>query len=37
MSDICNNGQHYLYRHVRLDNNEPFYIGIGTKNKYKTI
>ena len=21
---------HYLYRHVRLDKNEPFYIGIGT-------
>jgi len=19
----------YLYRHIRLDNNEPFYIGIG--------
>ena len=23
--------QHYLYRHIRLDKNEPFYIGIGTK------
>lgn len=22
---------HYLYRHIRLDKNEPFYIGIGTK------
>ena len=22
----------YLYRHIRLDKNEPFYIGIGTKN-----
>lgn len=21
---------HYLYRHIRLDKNEPFYIGIGT-------
>ena len=24
-------GRHYLYRHIRLDINEPFYIGIGTK------
>ena len=24
-------GKYYLYRHVRLDKNEPFYIGIGTK------
>jgi hypothetical protein len=23
--------RHYLYRHIRLDKNEPFYIGIGTK------
>jgi hypothetical protein len=23
--------RHYLYRHIRLDTNEPFYIGIGTK------
>lgn len=23
--------KHYLYRHIRLDKNEPFYIGIGTK------
>ena len=23
---------YYLYRHIRLDKNEPFYIGIGTKN-----
>lgn len=22
--------EHYLYRHIRLDKNEPFYIGIGT-------
>ena len=22
----------YLYRHIRLDTNQPFYIGIGTKN-----
>lgn len=26
----------YLYRHIRLDKNEPFYIGIGTKSD-KTI
>lgn len=25
--------RHYLYRHIRLDKNEPFYIGIGTKEK----
>jgi len=25
--------RHYLYRHIRLDKNEPFYIGIGTKQK----
>lgn len=25
--------KHYLYRHIRLDKNEPFYIGIGTKLK----
>lgn len=25
--------KYYLYRHIRLDKNEPFYIGIGTKNK----
>jgi len=24
---------YYLYRHIRLDKNEPFYIGIGTKCK----
>jgi hypothetical protein len=23
--------KHYLYRHIRLDTNQPFYIGIGTK------
>jgi len=27
--------QYYLYRHIRLDKNEPFYIGIGSKlNSY---
>ena len=24
---------HYLYRHIRLDTNEVFYVGIGTKPK----
>lgn len=28
--------KHFLYRHIRLDNNEPFYIGIGTKKKWFT-
>jgi len=26
-------GLHYLYRHIRLDTNEVFYIGIGTVRK----
>lgn len=26
-------GKHYLYRHIRLDKNEVFYVGIGTKFK----
>jgi len=25
----------YLYRHIRLDKNEPFYIGVGSDNDYK--
>lgn len=25
----------YLYRHIRLDKNEPFYIGIGSDSKYQ--
>ena len=25
----------YIYRHIRLDKNEPFYIGIGSDDKYK--
>lgn len=25
----------YLYRHIRLDKNEPFYIGIGSDDVYK--
>ena len=28
---IKQEGKYYLYRHIRLDKNEPFYIGIGTK------
>jgi hypothetical protein len=24
----------YVYRHIRLDKNEPFYIGIGTSEYY---
>ncbi len=24
-------GKHYLYRHIRLDQYQPFYVGIGTK------
>ena len=31
--DNPNIKQHYLYRHIRLDKNQVFYIGIGTKNK----
>lgn len=27
---------YYLYRHIRLDKNEVFYIGIGTGNRYKS-
>lgn len=30
---IVDNGKYYLYRHVRVDTNEPFYIGIGKKCK----
>lgn len=25
----------YVYRHIRLDKNEPFYIGIGSDNNYQ--
>ena len=25
----------YVYRHIRLDKNEPFYIGIGSDDRYK--
>jgi hypothetical protein len=27
--------QYYIYRHIRLDNNETFYIGVGTKQLKK--
>lgn len=26
-------GKYYLYRHIRLDKNEPFYVGIGTRQR----
>ena len=29
-------GKYYLYKHTRLDKSEPFYIGIGTKQKGNT-
>jgi hypothetical protein len=32
ISDI---GNYFLYRHVRLDKNEVFYVGIGTKGKQR--
>lgn len=28
---IVDNGKYFLYRHIRLDKNEVFYIGIGSK------
>lgn len=28
---IVDNGKYYLYRHIRSDKNQPFYIGVGTK------
>lgn len=33
MNLITDEGKYYLYRHIREDKNEPFYIGIGTKAK----
>lgn len=27
---------YYIYRHIRLDKNEVFYIGIGTKNRFNS-
>lgn len=32
VSDVIEN-KYYIYRHVRIDKNEPFYIGIGSKPK----
>ena len=32
---IVDNGKYYLYRHIRLDKNEIFYIGIGGKEAKK--
>jgi len=31
VNNIVDNGNYYLYRHIRLDKNEPFYIGISNK------
>jgi hypothetical protein len=28
---LVEKGRYYLYRHIRLDKNEPFYVGIGSK------
>lgn len=28
---LVEKGKYYLYRHIRLDKNEPFYVGIGSK------
>lgn len=36
--DLPTEATYYLYRHIRLDKNEPFYIGIGTfsdKRRYE--
>lgn len=30
---IVDNGKHYLYRHIRIDNGVPFYIGVGSKHR----
>lgn len=37
MNHIVGIGKYYLYRHIRPDKNEPFYIGIGTKNQDKFV
>ena len=34
MNKIEEGGRYFLYRHVRPDKNEPFYIGIGTNRDY---
>lgn len=28
---VVDSGKYYIYKHIRLDSNKPFYIGIGTK------
>ena len=33
IGSVFNMTKHYIYRHIREDKNEPFYIGIGTKKK----
>lgn len=33
MNLITDEGKYYLYRHIRLDKNEVFYVGIGTKKR----
>lgn len=33
---IEDNGKYYVYRHIRLDSEIPFYVGIGTKAKGNT-
>lgn len=37
MAIRINKNIHYLYRHIRLDTNEVFYVGIGTVNKNESI
>ena len=27
----------YVYQHIRLDKNEPFYIGIGNKKNFQRV
>lgn len=34
---IVENGKYFLYRHIRKDKNEPFYIGVGTKSAYGNL
>jgi hypothetical protein len=31
---VTDNGKYYIYRHIRPDTGQPFYIGIGSKPKY---
>ncbi len=31
---IVDSGKYYIYRHIRLDKNQPFYIGVGTKKSF---